>query len=204
MAKKETAEEKLLKIIEASKKAKAGASAGASSSAIVVSKPSTMQVLFSARHMNVLLMTAVLAGFLFFVYQIKSGVSSLNEDVEISSDSTTPRSNDASSVFPMKDVVYYLDKISSRNIFKPYEKKTEDALTPSGAAALKSRMAKYKLVGVAWLDVPESATVMLENTMTHETRFLREGDKFDDVMVKTIYTDRVVFSYSNEEITVKL
>ena len=65
-------------------------------------------------------------------------------------------------------------------------------------------MSKYKLVGVAWLDVPESATVMLEDTGKHETHFLKEGDKIEDVKVKTIYTDRVVFSYANEEITIKL
>ena len=65
-------------------------------------------------------------------------------------------------------------------------------------------MSKYKIVGIAWLDVPESATVMLEDTTTRMTRFLKEGDKIEDVIVKTIYTDRVVVGYANEEIVIKL
>ena len=65
-------------------------------------------------------------------------------------------------------------------------------------------MSKFKMVGIAWLDVPESATVMLEDTATHMTHFLKEGDKVEDVIVKIIYTDRVVFSRANEEITIKL
>ena len=74
----------------------------------------------------------------------------------------------------------------------------------SAADGLQSKMSKYKIVGVAWLDVPESATAMLEDIGKKETHFLREGDKIEDVKVKTIFTDRVVFSYANEEITIKL
>jgi hypothetical protein len=202
MAKKETAEEKLLKIIEATKKAKGGA-AGAPV-VVAAPKPSGLQVVFSPRNINMVLIAAVLAGFLFLVYQIKTGISLLNEEVSISADGSLPSNLAAASLPQTKDVVYYIDKVSSRNIFQPYEKKTDTAAAPAGDTALKSRISKYKLVGVAWLDVPESATVMLENTTTHETRFLREGEKIDDVTVKTIFTDRVVFSYANEEITVKL
>ncbi len=202
MAKKETAEEKLLKIIEATKKAKGGASAA--SAVVAAPKPSGMQLLFSPAHINMLLIAAVLASLLFLIYHVNTGVALLSEEVSISTGGAIPRALDASSLPQMKDVVYYLDKISSRNIFQPYEKKADDGASSSGVQALKFRLAKYKLVGVAWLDVPESATVMIENTTTHETRFLREGDKIDDVIVKTIFTDRVVFSYANEEITVKL
>ncbi|MBF0330548.1 MAG: hypothetical protein HQL17_01320 [Candidatus Omnitrophica bacterium] len=202
MAKKETAEEKLLKIIEATKKAKGGASSAPV--AVAAARPSSLQLLLSPQHINMALIAAVLAGFLFLVYQIKSGVSLLNEDVMISTDASAPQANDAQSLPAIKDVVYYLDKISARNIFQPYEKKADEGVSTAGDTALKGRLAKYKLVGVAWLDVPESATVMIENTSTHETRFLREGDKIDDVTVKTIFTDRVVFSYANEEMTVKL
>ena len=83
------------------------------------------------------------------------------------------------------------------------KKAAEKAAAPDDGG-LQTKMSKYKLVGVAWLDVPESATVMLEDIAKHETHFLKEGDKIEDVKVKTIYTDRVVFSYANEEITIKL
>ena len=201
MAKKETAEEKLLKIIEATKKAKGGASSGAESSALV--KTSKSKLFISVRQLNAVLIAAVLAGFLFLIYEVQSGVSSLNEDVSISVDAVTPKENVNILVPQMKSVAYYLDRIVARNIFQPYDKKAVEQ-GAAGQVGIQAKMSKYKLVGVAWLDVPESATVMIEDVARKETRFLREGDKIEDVKVKTIYTDRVVFSYANEEITIKL
>ena len=57
---------------------------------------------------------------------------------------------------------------------------------------------------MAWLDLPESASIMIEDSQTKTTYFLKTGEKLEDVTIKTIYTDRVVFSYENEETTIKL
>ena len=65
-------------------------------------------------------------------------------------------------------------------------------------------MSKYKLVGIAWLDLPETASVMIEDTQKNETFFLKQGEQLEGVTVKTIYTDRAVFSHENEETTIKL
>ena len=202
MAKKETAEEKLLKIIEASKKAKGLSTTAAVSPAAV--KASQHRIVISTQHINIFLLVGLVAGFIFFVNEIRSGNVLLNEDVSIAVDVTAPKDVDGASVPQMKNISYYIDKISLRNIFQPYDKKAVEKGGAPGNVSLQAKMSKYKLVGVAWLDVPESATVMIEDTVKHETRFLREGDKIEDVKVKTIYTDRVVFSYANEEITIKL
>lgn len=202
MAKKETAEEKLLKIIEATKKAKGLSSTAAAAPSL--GKASQRRISISVQQINILLIAALLAGFLFFVNEIRSGNMLLNEDVSLSADMAVPRSAGTVAVPEMKSPAYYLDKIASRNIFKPYDKKAAEEGSTPGKMTLQSKMSKYKLVGVAWLDVPESATVMVEDPATKETRFLKEGDKIEDVKVKTIYTDRVVFSDANEEITIKL
>ncbi len=198
MAKKETAEEKLLKIIEATKQAKAGASAV---NAAKVQKP-LLGVSF--QQINGALIAAVVAGLIFFVYQINSGFSLLGQDVSMPDAAAAAKDAPGILVPQMKNITYYLDKIASRNIFQPYEKKAADQSASSADIGLQTKMSKYKLVGVAWLDVPESATAMLEDTGKHETHFLKEGDKIEDVKVKTIFTDRVVFSCANEEITIKL
>ncbi len=65
-------------------------------------------------------------------------------------------------------------------------------------------MSKYKLVGIAWLDLPETASIMIEDTQKKETFFLKQGEQLEGVTVKTIYTDRAVFSHENEETTIKL
>jgi hypothetical protein len=202
MAKKETAEEKLLKIIEATKKAKGlpTATAAAPSS----EKASQRRISISAQQINIGLFVALLAGILFLVNEIRGGNMLLNQDVAIEIDAAAPQDVQSIAVPQMKSVSYYLDKITLRNIFQPYDKKAAEQSGVVGSISLQTRMSKYKIVGVAWLDVPESATVMIEDIAKKETRFLREGDKIEDVKVKTIYTDRVVFSYANEEITIKL
>jgi len=202
MAKKETAEEKLLKIIEATQKAK-----GLSSSAVLspsVARASQRRISVSVHQINVFLIAALLAGFLFLVNEIRSGNMLLEQDVAIEVDAAAPADAQAAALPQMKNISYYLDRMSLRNIFQPYDKKAVEQKEAAAHISLQTKMSKYKLVGVAWLDVPESATVMIEDTAKRETRFLREGDKIEDVKVKTIYTDRVVFSYANEEITIKL
>ena len=202
MAKKETAEEKLLKIIEATKKAK-----GLSSSAVLspsVARTSQRKISVSVHQINVFLLAALLAGFLFLVNEIHSGNMLLNQDVTIAVDAAAPANIQSPALPQMKNVSYYLDKISLRNIFQPYDKKAAEDKEAASHISLQTKMSKYKIVGVAWLDLPESATVMVEDIAKRETVFLREGDKIEDVKVKTIYTDRVVFSYANEEITIKL
>ena len=99
----------------------------------------------------------------------------------------------------MKDLAYYLDQVNLRNMFRPYEGKEK-----VGEQGLAQKMSKYKLVGIAWLDLPETASVMIEDTQSGMTYFLKEGEKLDDVTIKTIYTDRMVLTYENEEITIKL
>lgn len=201
MAKKETAEEKLLKIIEATKKAQ-------DASSVVSVAPAkarhSSRFAVGVQQINTFLVICALASFAFLGYEVKNGLSLLQQDVTIDVDAKV--SGGAVNLFvpQTKSIAYYLDKIASRNIFKPYEKPAAGADVPAGQMALEKRMSKYKMVGIAWLDVPESASVMLEDSTTRMTHFLKEGDKIEDVTVKAIYTDRVVFSYANEEIVIKL
>ena len=204
MAKKETAEEKLLKIIEATKKAKAASSGVPASASMALARPSA-RFSITVQQINLLLIVGVLASLLFLGYEVKNGLGLLGETVSISVDTKVSKDPLNLLIPQMKGITYYLDKAGPRNIFKPYEQpEAGTAGVTSARAALEKKMAKYKLVGIAWLDVPESATVMLEDAATHMTHFLKEGDKIEDVTVKTIYTDRVVFGYANEEIITKL
>ena len=98
-------------------------------------------------------------------------------------------------------VDYYLQIINERNIFKPYVAKTVQKAAVRGLVQL---MSKYKLVGISWLDLPETASVMIEDIQKNETFFLKQGEQLEGVTVKAIYTDRAVFSHENEETTIKL
>ena len=201
MAKKETAEQKLLKIIEATKKAQDSSSGAVASS---IGKKPSGRLALNIQQFNYLLVVAVVASLIYLGYEVRNGMELLQQSFSVSAN--TAASTGALNLFvpQTKGISYYLDKISSRNIFQPYEKKDAGPGSTTAKAALEKKMQKYKLVGVAWLDVPESATVMLEDTSNGVTRFLKEGEKLEDVTVKTIYTDRVVIGYENEEIVIKL
>lgn len=205
MAQKETAEQKLLKIIEATKKAQAVASgASGNSVAAVVKKPST-RFWLTVQQLNWVLIVVTIAGFFYFLIELRNGFGLVLQDVEFSVEDVIPPESLKLFVPQVNSIAYYLDKMSGRDLFKPYEKKdVGSAETPTDKASLENKMSKYKMVGVAWLDVPESATVMIEDKNNSTTRFLKEGDKIDDVTVKTIFTNKVVFSYANEEIVIKL
>lgn len=192
---KETAEQKLLKILETS--GTGGASTKTSAA------QSGAKVRFSVKMLNGLLFVGVLVCLAVLGLEIQSGNQLLSKQVDFEVSPVGARAGEISE-HKAKDISYYTQKISARNIFKPYEKEQLDKVAVGAKPNLAKKMSKYKMVGVAWLDLPESASVMVEDTTNGLTYFLREGEKLDDVTIKTIYTDRAVFGYENEEMTIKL
>ena len=188
---KETAEQKLLKIIESTQSPK--------TSSAKQKSESNLRKFFSFQKLNQLLFVLIIAACAYLAWEIQKGVSLLNKNIEFSVDASGQ--NNAVGVFmpEIKDLGYYLDQVSLRNIFKPYEGKEK-----VGEQGIAQRMSKFKIVGIAWLDLPESASVMIEDTKSGTTYFLKTGEKFEDITVKTIYTDRVLFTSANEEIIIKL
>ena len=135
------------------------------------------------------------------IFEMRSGFSLLNQAVEFPRESKTDVSLSDIALPSTPSADYYLQKINERNIFKPYVPKVAKTAAVQGLAQL---MSKYKLVGIAWLDLPETASIMIEDTQKKETFFLKQGEQLEGVTVKTIYTDRAVFSHENEETTIKL
>jgi hypothetical protein len=196
---KETAEQKLLKILETS-----GQLPPKSMAAAPKVKGPHVKLQFSVKMLNGLLILGIIACFVVLGLEFQSGSALVRKQVEFSLDASIPhRSLDASET-KTKDIAYYAQKIGERNIFMPFEKEVLDKANVPVKPTLAKKLSKYKMVGVAWLDLPESASVMFEDSATGSTFFLREGEKLDDVIIKAIYTDRAVLSYENEEITIKL
>jgi len=193
---KETPEQKLLKIMSATQ----GSGVPAASRQ---SKNPKKPIAFNLKTLNQLLIVAVIIAIVVLSMEIRSGMSQMNNNAEITLGVSAQSISAEPFALQIQPISFYLSKISLRNIFRPWEeiKKTEDGQV---APSVASKLSKYKLVGVAWLDMPETATAMIEDTATGTTYFLREGEKLDDVTVKTIYTDRAVLGYENEEITIKL
>lgn len=194
---KETAEQKLLKILETS-----GTTSKSNVTAVPVKAP-RRSFQFSIGMFNGILVVVILGCLAMLGYELQTGSELLRQQVDFDLSAMGPHA-DGVTTFKPRDISFYAQKIGERNIFKPYEKEQMDKVSVVAKPDLARKLSKYKLVGVAWLDLPESASVMVEDTTNGMTYFLREGEKLDDVTIKSIFTDRAVFGYENEEITIKL
>ena len=192
---KETAEEKLLKMMQ-----KSAASVAVKPQAVAPVK-NKFKLSFSISALNVLLFFGIVACLLGLGFEMQSGVALLHQASDIPPVSATSGASSDVSLLSIQGVDHYLQKVNERNIFKPYVAKVAKNAAVQGLVQL---MSKYKLVGIAWLDLPETASIMIEDTQKKTTFFLKQGEKLEGVTVKTIYTDRAVFSHENEETTIKL
>lgn len=193
--KKETAEQKLLKMIEA-----AGGSTGLPSPEEKKIKR-RQNLLAVIKIFNSFLIGLIVLGVMLIVYQVHAGASLLAHKFALSVDEGV---DDARSVgLPqVSELNQYMANINTRNLFVPYEaRKITVDVSPENREIVK-RTQVLKMVGVAWHDSVESASVMLENTERGETYFLQVGQKIGDIFVKTIYADSVELGYKDEEIII--
>ena len=229
--KKETAEQKLLKIIEtqggapqasaplakseqvASQVASAVKSSGLppiSLDSILgpllsVFKGSASGVSLGMREINNVLLgiVVILAGL--FVLNIFSGTRLLKTKVVFKVDAQGIKFSD--NLTPQVKVISnYLDNIGKRNIFQPYEKKAVQVSDDTGMDAkhIVTMAKNLKLVGISWLDSPDTASAMIEDTQSGSTYFLKVGEKINDVTIKNIYADRVILTFEGEDAVIKL
>jgi hypothetical protein len=108
-----------------------------------------------------------------------------------------------------KDIEEFLATIAQRNIFQPYEPKEKPvenavAVVDLGIQKVIEQTKVLKLVGVSWLDTPESAAAMIENTESGVTYFLHTGEIVNNVVVEKIYADRIIVVYEGEEMELRL
>lgn len=241
---KETAEQKLLKIIEQSQKAEAAQNPQASQQETLAGKPQPgkaskvaqdvsasinstglpsfspqgllslvnnfdlSKITFGLREINYILMLITFVVAVFFVLELTKGTKPLEEKINLSIDAKMAKHQMSRLIPEVKEISEYLEGIAQRNIFQPFEKKVvvEEELIVSAEepAVINTRLKDLKVVGISWLDTPESASVMVEDTVSGITYFLKAGEKIRDVTIDTIYADRVFLRYGDEQMELKL
>ena len=73
-----------------------------------------------------------------------------------------------------------------------------------GIQRVSTQTKDLKLVGISWFESPETASAMVENTVSGVTYFLKPGERLNDVTVKNIYAESIVVTYQGEELEMKL
>ena len=197
---KETAEQKLLKMIESSPKAGASGVKSDSQPAFKVNAIALLKV------SNKFLIFAILVALIVFFNEARVGAAFSGKDFYVSESGSARDQGQivTNKMLVIPEVSVYLASMKDRNIFTPFEKgpmkQVVDVSAQNRRIAQKTKA--YKLVGVSWLNNVDTASVMLENIEQKKTYFLQKGEKVGDIIVKTIYADSVALGYENEEIII--
>lgn len=199
--KAETAEQKLLKMLESS----GGSGVAASPSEAKFNKKRSL--LTVVKSINKILLLGVAVGCLFLVLEILSGMKLMNVAIDFSIDETAQKRevNPLESIPGIPSLNTYLAPLQVRNLFLPYEepKAVNAEVITEKNRAIVDQTSNLKLVGISWLDTVDTASVMLEDKEKGVTYFLKAGEKIGDIIVKTIYADSAVLGYQNEEMIIK-
>lgn len=197
--KKETAEQKLLKMIEAS--SGSGGAANKTHEKVVKKK----NVLITAKIINKILIVVMIISALWLTSEIKNGVNFLKKDTQFFVGKKGNKDG-VNALFPeSRDISFYLSSIKKRNIFKPYEEKKKESSEQAAdtKSVITEKTENFRLVGISWLDRIETASVMIEDTEREVTYFLQKGERIGNIIVKTIYADSALLGYENEEMIIK-
>lgn len=199
-AAKETAEQKLLKMIETSS---SGEAEKASKTEKKVVKK--QNILSLVKTVNKVMLVALIIAIAFLVLEVNSGLALMRTDIRFDAQSigTVQGAASEDSMPQDRSVSYYLAGVDRRNIFQPYEAEIRAVAMNKENRAIVQKTGHLKLVGISWLETVESASVMLEDTAKKVTYFLQKGEKLDDIHVKTIYADSVELGYEDEEIIIR-
>jgi len=162
---------------------------------------------FSLRHINIVLMAGVVILTVVFIGSIMNGLREADQTVTFHHPDAVAFS--AKKLLPiLPGLDRYVSAISFRNIFHPFEKQEVVEQADPEVVEVPQRLAEQtknlRLVGISWLDTPESASAMVENTESGITYFLRSGERVNGLTVKTIYAQSVVLEMGGEELELKL
>lgn len=106
-----------------------------------------------------------------------------------------------------KELGYYLDRFKTRDIFNATAKVAPPVVVeeapkpppPPPPPKLKDLVRGFKVVGIAWGDVP---TAMISDSATHNVFFLKQGDIIEgtQITIKKISRDKVTVASGEEEL----
>jgi len=159
---------------------------------------------YSLKDINKVLIILIVIIGLFFTKSLISGMRNAGQNFDFSY-SGEPVNSSKIGLPSLRDLAQYVQVISQRNIFQPYEKKVmAEAEVPVENQKIKDKLQALRLVGISWLDSPDTATAMVEDQKTSITHFLRKGDSLGGVKVEEIYADRVKFRMGDETVSIGL
>ena len=192
-----TAEEKLLKIIRRKDQAKAKPDPVKNSDKL----PGHSKAFgMPARDIDILVgvnrvliaATIVLAGFV--LVRVVSMERSAKKNVVLE-DKSALEEVAVKALWPQeKSFSYFESKIGSRDVFfSPWEKPS----TPASPDVAMDLAKDLKLVGIV---LDENPKAIVEDVKNNQTLFMSKGETINNAVLKEIKSDKVIFTYNNQDV----
>ncbi|MDD5079802.1 MAG: hypothetical protein PHH68_05695 [Candidatus Omnitrophica bacterium] len=102
-------------------------------------------------------------------------------------------------VSPLKGLIYYVDGIGKRDIFR-MGGKFDNGAENATLSKLEELAQTLKLVGISWSDDPDA---MIEDSQMSQTFFVKKGQKIGEFTVENISKDKVSLRSGKEIIELK-
>lgn len=136
-----------------------------------------------------------------FIYVVTDGVASaisLTHLPNIVPQKDRLTTGSESKVSPLKEESYYLQKVSSRDLFKEYKEADAKKEKKEMKSADENEASKnLSLVGISWSADPD---VIIEDKSAQKTFFVKRGQMVGNgVKVEAVFKDKVVLSTDGQE-----
>ena len=161
-----------------------------------ISRPPKFSLNFTL--VNRALLTAVVVALIYVAGDALASAISLRHLPNIVPQKDPLNASAENAVSPLKEENYYLQKVSTRDIFKEYRevepRKEKKEVTPADEnEAIKN----LSLVGISWSADPD---VIIEDKSTQRTYFVKRGQMVgNNVKIEAVFKDKVVLSFEGQE-----
>lgn len=163
-------------------------------------RPHARRLAFGIAEVNKALVAAAGLLFVYVVFDAAASARNLQRPPNFAPIKDVSPKTARQTVAPLEETSYYLEKVSSRDIFKegkkeqkPVESAPEAAQATGDAEAVQS----LALVGISWSSNPDA---IIEDKAKQRTYFVKRGQELSDgVKVEAIFKDHVVVTYEDRE-----
>jgi len=141
---------------------------------------------------------------IFFIINLSLSVANLKKDLNFQIKVNKSSGGTSSTVRSfLQSASYYLDKAREKDIFRKGMKKimAVSGVVKTASQKMLEATQNYRLVGISWSEDPD---VMIEDTKTQRTFFLKKGQIIEnDIVLKGVFKDRIILGYAGEEVELR-
>jgi hypothetical protein len=151
------------------------------------------------RGINAMLFFCIIILAAYFVNNIFASLEKINH-LDFSLPHSAKPSEKSQDSLRTKELVYYIDKIKQRDIFRMGPKPGPDAVAEVISSKAAEATKNLKLVGISWSDNPDA---IIEDNKGLRTFFVKKGQMIGEIKVESISKDKVMLRYGEEVIELR-